>query len=717
MSQQNTMGTPANMINNGATNMNNGINGTNSTPQSNNKKKPSHKKTTGPTNAQGGHAGSATTAKQSHKKSAPAENSKTKRKSKAKVTKPQPSQYPTGTLQNQASLAASVAALPMPELELPKLELPKFQTIQYNPNEERLPSKTYWSSKSESPSTDTLLYEQMIDRDEKFKEARRKESQGYEPFSIYGFSNKEYISKQFHNLKYYQDLKSTRMESITLTSKNMPSASIWGSGYAGYGNGNTNTTTNIIPEHVPQGMRKNFVFDDEVVYKDVMSENEYSARDQLVPIRLEFDQERDKFFLRDTLLWNKNDKLVNINDFVKDMLMDYRFDEANIKTLTHTISRSIKEQILEFQPNPYVELNQFRTGGDDLRVKIKLDIVVGQNQLIDQFEWDISNTENDAEEFAENMCQELQLPGEFITAISHAIREQVHMYHKSLALLGYTFDGQPVEDDDIRSRILSVVTLDDIFRQQSETKHYTPNLLQISAAEFERLDRDKDRDTRRKRRQGRFNRRGYGLINAASNGNISGAAIGGTAALSGMPALNKGSQLAGTLGGSLPGTGAAISSSANGPADIPLPDLSDLPRTFRTPIPTTILPGGVDFGPSVKSYDTKTTVEYKPRPQGPKPPPPPCYIIDNNPGKSLLLCIRLKKKDSDETKDITKDEDKEGTNDGSRPTGDMAQNNLQDANASNNSAAPADANNNAAPQPSFASKAPEGTAARAHMST
>ena len=595
------------------------------------KRKPAQKKANAATSHGKGTNSQSTAAT---KKAASTETQKPKRKTKPKTPKtPANIQAPAPTVVGETSQMN--LQMPLPELELPKLELPKFQTIKYDPKESKLPTTDYWSSKSDNPSTDTLLYEQIIKRDERFKEDHRKESQGYEPFSIYGFSNKEYIAKQFHILKYYQDLKNTRMQSITLTSKNIPAASIWGTGYAGYGNGNTNEVTNIIPEYIPKGMRKNVLFDDEIVYKDAMSDNDYNTRDQLVPIRLEFDQERDKFFLRDTLLWNKNDKLVNINEFVKDMLMDYRFDESYVKSLTHTISRSIKDQILKFQPNPYIELNQYRVGGDDLRIKIKLDIVVGQNQLIDQFEWDISNTENDAEEFAENMCQELQLPGEFQTAISHSIREQVHMYHKSLALLGYTFDGQAVEDDDIRSRLVSVITLDDIFRPQSETKIYTPNLLQISAAELERLDKDKDRDTRRKRRQGRFNRRGFGLITANSNANLAGESVGGSTGLLSNSKAN------------VPGSASGISNGAAGATDIPLPDLSDLPRTFRTPIPTTLLPGGVDFGPSVNSYDLDTTIEYKPRPAGPKPPPPPCFIIDNIPGKSLLLCIKMKKKETE----------------------------------------------------------------------
>lgn len=589
-----------------------------------------------------------------------------------KVTKPRsrskaksPKNQITAQFLNGMDMArAGDVQLPLPTI--PRLELPKFQTIIHNPKETKLPSVNYWSSKSESPTTDTLLYEQIIQRDAAFKDARKKESQGYEPFSIYGFSNKEYISKQFHNLKYYQDLKNTRMQSITLTSKNIAAASIWGDGYAGYGNGITNQVTNVISEYIPEGMRKVVLFDDELVYREAMSDNEYNTKDQLVPIRLEFDQERDKFVLRDTLLWDKNDKLVNVNEFVKDMLMDYKFDDAYVKSLTQTVSRSIEEQIMEFQANPFIELNQDRIGGDDLRIKIKLDIVVGQNQLIDQFEWDISNSENNAEEFAENMCQELQLPGEFITAIAHSIREQVHMYHKSLALLGYTFDGIPVEDDDIRSRLASVVTLDDIFRPQSEAKSYTPNLLQISAAELERLDKDKDRDTRRKRRQGRFNRRGFGLITANSNTNLSGSGMGNTTTLAGGAVAGKSNNISGSINNNVSGNVSGSGTNPNGPSEVLLPDLSDLPRTFRTPIPTSLLPGGVDFGPPVHSYNLKTTVEYKPRPEGPKPPPPPCYIVDNIPGKSLLLSIKLKKREiglpQTENNTEVRDSNKDGTN-------------------------------------------------------
>lgn len=497
--------------------------------------------------------------------------------------------------------------IPPPQIDMSKYQLPSFQSVIYDPPETKIPNPTYWSSKE--LNTDVLLYEQIIQRDKANATAQIREMNGYDPFSIYGFSNKEYVSKLWHALKYYQDLKTTRMKSITNTSQNIPSASIWGNGYSGYGNGNTNTTTKVIP-YIPVNGREFYSPDKIKVYKQAMHEES----EDLVPIRLEFDLERDKFFLRDTFLWNRNESVIDIDDFVEDMVKDYQFPNDLQKHVIEVVSQSMKEQIQEYQPDPFKIEQQPRIGGDDMRITIRLDIVVGQSQLIDQFEWDISNPDNCPEEFAENMCRELELPGEFISAIAHSIREQVHMYHKSLMILGYNFDGGVVEDDDVRSRILPVVTVDDVYRIPADTKVFTPNILQISPAELERLDKDKERDTRRKRRQGRFSRRGNVNISSASlsSANVSG-----------------------------------IANNASGSGEVTLPDIADVPRTFRTPVPSSILPGGVDLGPSVYSYDLKTSVEFRPRPERPKPVLPPCYVVDHIPGKSMLVSIKLSAPDQD----------------------------------------------------------------------
>ena len=51
--------------------------------------------------------------------------------------------------------------------------------------------------------------------------------------------------------------------------------------------------------------------------------------------------------------------------------------------------------------------------GEDLRLLIKIDIMVGTQNLSDTFEWDI-NSEVTPEEFAASYCRELGLSGEFM---------------------------------------------------------------------------------------------------------------------------------------------------------------------------------------------------------------------------------------------------------------------------------------------------------------
>lgn len=51
--------------------------------------------------------------------------------------------------------------------------------------------------------------------------------------------------------------------------------------------------------------------------------------------------------------------------------------------------------------------------GVELRTVIKLDITVGNWELVDQFEWDIGYPRNSPEEFAQILATDLGLSGEF----------------------------------------------------------------------------------------------------------------------------------------------------------------------------------------------------------------------------------------------------------------------------------------------------------------
>lgn len=296
---------------------------------------------------------------------------------------------------------------------------------------------------------------------------------------------------------------------------------------------------------------------------------------------------------------------------------------------TDTVLANIKEQINEYRAFPAPDLdsmannaptatnsnsdsnnngnviNETNLNNHDVRVLIKLDVTISNHRLVDQFEWDLLSKENNPEEFAEVMGAELQLPGEFVTAIAHSIREQLQLYYKALYLIGYGFDGTPIGEDEIKQHLLPEVNNSTWLRANdqnldlefggtnaagsaggntsnsntnllnlngssnsgsgsgggngpillsnnnsnslSKLAPFTPVVYELNYFDLEKLDKDRERELRRKRRNnGRsFNRRG-----------------------------------------------------------IPnLPELSDVPKTFRTPVPSTVLPGGVDLGPSVAGFD------------------------------------------------------------------------------------------------------------------
>ncbi|KAF8208209.1 hypothetical protein K438DRAFT_1961718 [Mycena galopus ATCC 62051] len=147
---------------------------------------------------------------------------------------------------------------------------------------------------------------------------------------------------------------------------------------------------------------------------------------------------------------------------------------------------------------------------DDMRILIRLDIIVGPIKLDDQFEWDLDNASASPEGFAEIYAKELGLGGEFKTAIAHSIREQVQTYQKSLFLVGHsTTDGTPVQDDDLRNAILP--SLSSATRTMDQVQAFTPQLNYLSDGEVERNEKERDKDINRRKKRNRGGRRGVPL--------------------------------------------------------------------------------------------------------------------------------------------------------------------------------------------------------------
>jgi len=206
--------------------------------------------------------------------------------------------------------------------------------------------------------------------------------------------------------------------------------------------------------------------------EDALGENA-QMEDALVPIRLDMEIEGHK--LRDSFTWNRNETCLNPADFAKILCDDLELPPAHfVQAITQAIETQLedhpKEQIIE--------------GSTDQRVVIKLNIHVGNISLNDQIEWDMSESQNTPEFFAAELCRDLGLGGEFVTAIAYSIRGQLSWHQKT-----FLFTEQPLP------------TIKQPLRNPTDTEVWSPSLETLTNEEMEKKIRDQDRNTRRRRRQ------------------------------------------------------------------------------------------------------------------------------------------------------------------------------------------------------------------------
>jgi SWI/SNF-related matrix-associated actin-dependent regulator of chromatin subfamily B protein 1 len=295
-----------------------------------------------------------------------------------------------------------------------------------------------------------------------------------------------------------------------LLRQNTPAASVFGPGYAGYGNGITDTPRGFelkYPVHSKRpGNRRAHRLRLRKEHMATLSEQV----EELVPVRL--DIELDKIKLRDTFTWNLHDRWTTTELFTEHLVEDFQLPQELRETVKQHVHREIQEQIQDFYPHaffddealdPHLPYSAYKN--DEMRILIKLNITIGQHTLVDQFEWEINNPLNSPEEFARQMAADLSLSGEFTTAIAHSIREQSQMFTKSLYITGHPFDGRPVEDTDIRDNFLAS-PLPSVFRPMQSAKDFTPYLYELSEVELERAELSILREQRRQKRS--VNRRG-----------------------------------------------------------------------------------------------------------------------------------------------------------------------------------------------------------------
>src|SRR5271170_6923455 len=286
--------------------------------------------------------------------------------------------------------------------------------------------------------------------------------------------------------------------------------SIFGYGYEGYGNPRTDVKGIHDPIVYPANRRpgKKKTRPPRVPRKEQAIQSEQA--EELVPVRL--DIEWNKIKLRDTFTWNLHDRTTSPDYFAEKLVEDFSLQVENCRPLISQVSHALQEQINDYYPQVFLEeealdphLPYSAYKNDEMRILIKLNITIGQNTLIDQFEWELNSPYNSPEEFARQMTRDLSLAGEFTTAIAHCIREQCHLFSKALYITGHPFDGRLVDDPDLMDNFLPSPLLS-TFRPYQSAKDYTPYLYELNEADLERTELSISREQRRQKRS--TNRRG-----------------------------------------------------------------------------------------------------------------------------------------------------------------------------------------------------------------
>eukprot|EP00039_Didymoeca_costata_P009205 m.121518 g.121518 ORF g.121518 m.121518 type:complete len:539 (-) comp14400_c0_seq1:106-1722(-) len=199
-----------------------------------------------------------------------------------------------------------------------------------------------------------------------------------------------------------------------------------------------------------------------------------SEQVDLAPIRLDFEVE--DFKIRETFLWNANDKLTTPKAFAMQLCQDQELPAVAIPKIAEEIEEQLKT---------YTAAMNIDTKG---RIaKIQLNVLVGLTSLEDKFFWSHDDTSTSPEKFAIALCSDLGLGGEFPIKVAHAIREQL-LHDRQSALL---------EEHD--NNLMELNTKADVFRLEAENE-WCPILETKSLQEVEKTEKELARQARDKQK-------------------------------------------------------------------------------------------------------------------------------------------------------------------------------------------------------------------------
>ncbi|KUF87559.1 Chromatin structure-remodeling complex protein BSH [Phytophthora nicotianae] len=210
----------------------------------------------------------------------------------------------------------------------------------------------------------------------------------------------------------------------------------------------------------------------------------------LIPIRLDIDVEGYRYI--DSFSWNFYEKDFTYETFAAALVRDLDLPNCFYKR----IAKSIQEQVEKAQKLlPWSEA----VTGESLH-PIFINLRLNDTIYIDRFEWDLNNPNNSPERFAQVVCEDLGLSGEFEAQVALSIREQLRDYSrvsKQCDLLMPEWSADVVDNaieqlirEGLKDRVSRLPPVTAAFRDRLDAEAWGPSVKYILADDIPQLERE-----------------------------------------------------------------------------------------------------------------------------------------------------------------------------------------------------------------------------------
>ncbi|KAG2812432.1 hypothetical protein PC113_g23558 [Phytophthora cactorum] len=194
----------------------------------------------------------------------------------------------------------------------------------------------------------------------------------------------------------------------------------------------------------------------------------FPTRDTLlIPIRLDIDVEGYRYI--DSFSWNLYEKDFTYETFAAALVRDLDLPNCFYKR----IAKSIREQVEKAKKS--LPWNEAVTG-ESLH-PIFINLRLNDTIYIDRFEWDLNNPNNSPERFAQVVCEDLGLSGEFEAQVALSIREQLRDYSRLIR-------------EGLKDRVSRLPPVTAAFRDRLDAEAWGPSVKYILADDIPQLERE-----------------------------------------------------------------------------------------------------------------------------------------------------------------------------------------------------------------------------------